>query len=422
MTNGQEVDRPTTVLRLLQQPATKQELARALHGTGIAVDYFLRIVQTDVRRSPGLQKCSPESFMGALLTSAQLGLRVGILGEAYLIPRAGEAMFQAGYQGWMTLARNAGGKIYCGVVYPEDSFDSETGTANGGPWVHHKAALDAEHEDRRILAVWAEVDSANGERHIAVLSHADVNRHRERYAGRDKRGKFNSPWLYDFEGGQWPQMAMKTAIIQAIKYAPKSTQMERALEAEYKAEPNPQWDVEGSATEAKDEAPAKADGDQLQAVAVELNRTGYTWESVQEWCRREGFPEPAADTDLLADCAVKLIPLLASLPAKDTIPEAGVSTHGDTATTREDGPTRSSDPEVVDGEATEEPAETPDERAARAEKLRTQANASGLGAAAIKSHLASYGASKLAQCSSGQLDEFAAWLSEELAHRAGGAS
>ena len=83
MTNGQEVDRPaqqaTTVLRLLQQPATKQELARALHGTGIAVDYFLRIVQTDVRRSPGLQKCSPESFMGALLTSAQLGLRVGIL-------------------------------------------------------------------------------------------------------------------------------------------------------------------------------------------------------------------------------------------------------------------------------------------------------------------------------------------------------
>ena len=331
---GQEVAQrragpPATVLQVLQDTGTRQELARALKPSGIEVDYFLRVVQTVVRGSEALQKCTPASFLGAMMTSAELGLRIGLLGEAYLIPRSGEAMFQVGYQGWAKLARNAGGQIHCGIVYPEDAFDYELGSI---PFISHKPALDAEHANKRVVAVWAQVDSPGGERHIAIMSAADVNAHRERYAGRDRSGKFNSPWRYDTEGGQWDQMALKTVIIKAVKYAPKSTEMERALQAEYAAEPAPDF-IERQ-DESEPVAPPKpATKAKLAKLSDEMVRTGITDEGLREWLSRHERVVPDDWTQLAADDCRDLLAALAAtsdaVQADDTPQEPQEARTGD---------------------------------------------------------------------------------------------
>ena len=332
---GQEVaqrKQPGTVLQVLQDTSTRNELARALRPSGIEVDYFLRVVQTVVRGSEKLQKCTPASFLGALMTSAELGLRIGLLGEAYLIPRSGEAMFQVGYQGWAKLARNAGGQVHCGIVYPEDDFDYELGSI---PFITHKPALDAEHTNARVAAVWAQVDSPGGERHVAIMSTADVNTHRDRYAGRvSAGGKFNQPWRYDTEGGQWDQMALKTVIIKAIKYAPKSTEMERALAAEYAVEPAPDF-IEGEADLEPAEPPKPATKAKLAKLSDEMVRTGITDEGLREWLSRHERVVPEDWTQLSAtDCA----DLLEALKATSTQVAADTPESAQEARTGDDTP------------------------------------------------------------------------------------
>lgn len=48
---------------------------------------FLRVVLTEIRKTPKLTMCNRESFLGAMVQCAQLGLEPGAgLGHAYLIP------------------------------------------------------------------------------------------------------------------------------------------------------------------------------------------------------------------------------------------------------------------------------------------------------------------------------------------------
>lgn len=77
-------------------------IKRALPGV-MTPERFTRIVLTALSSNPELQQCTPESFCGAMMTAAQLGLEPNTpLGQAYLIPyrnnRKGvvECQFQLG--------------------------------------------------------------------------------------------------------------------------------------------------------------------------------------------------------------------------------------------------------------------------------------------------------------------------------------
>ena len=70
----------------------------------ITPERMMRIALTALSKDTKLANSTPESFMGALLTSAQLGLECNTpLGQAYLIPFRNkgvlETQFQLGYQG-----------------------------------------------------------------------------------------------------------------------------------------------------------------------------------------------------------------------------------------------------------------------------------------------------------------------------------
>ena len=76
----------------------KPEIGRAL-PKHLSPDRMARIATTVLRQNPQLARCTPESFLGALMTASQLGLEPGPIGEAYLVPFGNAVTFIPGYRG-----------------------------------------------------------------------------------------------------------------------------------------------------------------------------------------------------------------------------------------------------------------------------------------------------------------------------------
>lgn len=171
-----------------------------------------------IRQSPKLQRCRPESLLGALMTSAQLGLEPGPLGEAYLVPYGEQVTFIPGYRGLLKLAWNSGQlkHISARVVHDADLFDYAYGLH---PDLTHKPARG----DRgAITDVYACAVLLDGGAEFEVLSVADVESVRTR-----SRAAKDGPWVTD-----WEAMARKTAVRQLAKWLPMATTLTRAIVAE----------------------------------------------------------------------------------------------------------------------------------------------------------------------------------------------
>ena len=85
----------------------KGEIARAL-PTHINPDRMTRIALTAFRMNPRLAECDPRSVFAAIVQSSQLGLEVGLMGEAHLVPFKNECQLIPGYTGLIKLARQSG--------------------------------------------------------------------------------------------------------------------------------------------------------------------------------------------------------------------------------------------------------------------------------------------------------------------------
>lgn len=87
-------------------------LAMALAGR-IGADRFIRAAVTAFRTTPHLDECTPQSLLGGLFVSAQLGLEIGgPRGYAYLVPFRTKGVYEAqlvlGYKGLLELAYRSG--------------------------------------------------------------------------------------------------------------------------------------------------------------------------------------------------------------------------------------------------------------------------------------------------------------------------
>ena len=110
------------------------QFARALPDH-IPPERFTRLALTILRSKDSqgrdlFRACSPESFLGALMTCAQLGLEPNTpAGEAYLIPYGNVATFVPGYRGLAKLAWNSGAvqEMYAELVHEKDVFTFRKG-------------------------------------------------------------------------------------------------------------------------------------------------------------------------------------------------------------------------------------------------------------------------------------------------------
>lgn len=183
----------------------------------LTVERFSRMVLTAISQTPKLAECTPESFIGAMLTAAQLGLEPNTpLGQAYLIPYKDKCQFQIGYKGLLELAYRSGEfkNIEAHIVYENDLFEYEYGLNSD---LKHKPAM----KDRgEAICVYAVYKLNNGGYGFEVMSIEDIEIHSKKYS-QSVNSKYsqNSPWHTDFES-----MAKKTVIKRLLKYAPLKTE------------------------------------------------------------------------------------------------------------------------------------------------------------------------------------------------------
>ena len=198
------------------------EIKKALPSV-ITPERFTRMTLSAISTNPKLAQCTPASFLGAMMSAAQLGLEPNTpLGQAYLIPYKNrgvdEVQFQLGYKGLIDLAYRSGEVelVQAHIVYENDEFVCEYGLE---PKLVHKPADSDRGEAVKVYAMFKTKSGGYG---FEVMSMDDVRRHAEKYSQAYKSGF--SPWKTNFE-----EMAKKTVLKKVLKYAPLKSDFVKAV-------------------------------------------------------------------------------------------------------------------------------------------------------------------------------------------------
>lgn len=198
----------------------EKEIAKALPSV-ITPERFTRMVLSALSVNPKLAECTPKSFLGAMMTAAQLGVEPNTpLGQAYLIPFRNhgimECQFQLGYKGLIDLAYRSGevSIIQAHTVYENDDFSYEFGL---DPYIKHKPATVNRGNPICYYAMFKTKDGGYG---FEVMSIDDVTKHAKNYS----KTYSNGPWQTNFD-----EMAKKTVLKSTLKYAPLKSDFVRGM-------------------------------------------------------------------------------------------------------------------------------------------------------------------------------------------------
>lgn len=215
-----------------QQPTLKNlivkmegQIAKALPKI-MTPERFTRMVFTAISKNPKLENCTPNSFLGAMMQAAQLGLEPNTpLGQAYLIPFKNkgvmEVQFQIGYKGLIDLVYRSKEvtDIQAQCVYENDEFEYELGL---NPVLKHKPALKNRGE---VILYYAVFHTKSGGYGFEVMSKEDIINHAKKTS--QSYSKESSPWNKYFD-----EMAKKTVLKRALKYAPIASDFVLAINSD----------------------------------------------------------------------------------------------------------------------------------------------------------------------------------------------
>lgn len=222
----------------------KGQIALAL-PKHITADRMVRLAMTAFSQNPGLQKCDMHSIFASVIVAAQLGLEIGVGGQGYLVPYKGKATFVPGWQGLVDLVSRAGrATVWTGAVYRGDEFDWALGDR---PFVKHRPAGDGD-SWKDISHVYA-VGRVNGSEQavIEVWTMDRIVRHLNKF------NKVGGMHYAVKDGGQNMEMyARKVALLQVLKYMPKSIEVQRAVEVASVADTGKSFTFDGEVVTVKD--------------------------------------------------------------------------------------------------------------------------------------------------------------------------
>lgn len=200
----------------------ESEIKKALPSV-LTPERFTRIVLSALSSNTKLAETTPQSFLGAMMTAAQLGMEPNTpLGQAYLLPywngrnNCYECQFQLGYKGLLDLAYRSGdiSVVQSQVVYENDEFSYSYGLE---PELKHIPAKAERGDPTHVYAVFRTKSDGYG---YEVASIEDIRTHAQRYS----KSFGNGPWQTNFE-----EMAKKTVLKRVLKYAPLKSEFVRKL-------------------------------------------------------------------------------------------------------------------------------------------------------------------------------------------------
>lgn len=213
MSEKQELAKPGGTLKsLINSEAVADQIARALPSV-CTPDRFLRIATTTLTRVPKLAECTRESFIGALLECAQLGIEPDGR-RAHLIPYGTTCQIIIDWKGLVELAKRSGDVLVWKAesVKEADEFEWHNGR------VDHR--IDYRTDRGALQCVYSFVKLASSESDVEVMTLAEVEAIRKR----SKSGN-SGPWVTDFE-----EMAKKTVIRRHSKRLTLSPEVQTAIE------------------------------------------------------------------------------------------------------------------------------------------------------------------------------------------------
>lgn len=209
-----------TLNNLMKRMAPEIQRALPKH---MDADRMARIAMTAVRTTPKLLECDQMSFIGAVMQSAQLGLEPNTgLGMAYLIPYGKNVQFQISYKGLIELATRSGQykAIYAHEVYANDEFSYSYGLNKD---LKHVPSQQPEGEPIGYYAVY---HLKNGGYDFVYWTRERIDKHAKQFSMAVQKG-WSSPWKTNFDS-----MAKKTVLKEVLKYAPKSIEVQKSVEAD----------------------------------------------------------------------------------------------------------------------------------------------------------------------------------------------
>lgn len=230
-------DEPIDLVALIKKAAAELSLALPEH---MRAERLVRIATTNIRQVPQLANCTPESFLGALFTAAQLGIEP-IAGRAYILPfynskkrlnpkpgesewhKVLEAQFLIGYKGLAELfyRHEKAVMLNWGVNKAGDEFKYELGTE-----AHLRHIPAQERGETLGFYVIADLGKAKPFLYMTLAECLEHGRkHSKTYD--KKTGEFYaaSPWSTNRDA-----MCLKTVLIQLCKVLPLSFEIQRAIE------------------------------------------------------------------------------------------------------------------------------------------------------------------------------------------------
>jgi recombination protein RecT len=208
---------PMTFAQLLTTYADEIKRALPKHMTG---DRMARIALTEYKKNKELQKCSATSIVASIIIASQLGLEPGVMGQGYLVPFKGQCQFIPGWQGYVELVNRAGrASVWTGAIREGDTYSYHFGTH---PSIDHQPNVDEDGGD--FTFVYA-VGWVKGASHpvIEVWSRAKVSHHLRQY---NKVGERHYALQNE---NNFEMYGRKVALLQVIKYMPKSTELATAF-------------------------------------------------------------------------------------------------------------------------------------------------------------------------------------------------
>jgi recombination protein RecT len=217
------------IVKLLESQKAQITMALPKHLTA---DRLIRIATTEMSKNPKLYECSQTSVLSCIIMAAQLGLEIGINGQAYLVPyydkkrNVSICQFIPGWQGYVDLVSRAGrASVWTGAVREGDEFSYQLGAKMN---IHHVPGDD---DTGRFTHVYA-CGQLNNSNFVLceVWSRAKVQNHLNQY---NKVGDRH----YALQNENNMEMyGRKVALLQVLKYMPKSIEMQNVQSLEYRAD------------------------------------------------------------------------------------------------------------------------------------------------------------------------------------------
>lgn len=222
----QGAEKPKTIQDLIMEmgPAMAQALPKHMD-----VDRFTRIVLTQIRTTPALRTCTAKSLLAAVIQAAQMGLEIGTLGHAYLVPfknnktQEVDAQLIIGYKGMLHLIRNSGqvDNAVARPVYENDHFVLEYGLQDKFEHVPWYLRKDKQYGDGgEFVGAYFISRFKDGGYYLNYMSAAQIEKRRQR-----SRAKSSGPWV------EFPEeMQLKTVVRDSFKWLPVSVEIVHAVQ------------------------------------------------------------------------------------------------------------------------------------------------------------------------------------------------